>query len=204
MQFLQFWSRFLRGFVLRIPMSFSVVIRAFWVAAITKHSSSPMNELHIYAHFIPWNLSYGQSGVIEDDRRLELLVASKINRYASHLIVSNLIKVFHVRIAMVELGNISWFVQMFLQIHTNSCWGSLPINVTTWQCCLSSFRAQSLNSLWNFPRPDVILCREAEKAEKPIAANPGNQCCWFQRRDVLYALQPFKALDFHDFGGIHG
>lgn len=66
-----------------------------------------MNELHIYAHFIPWNLSYGQSGVIEDDRRLELLVASKINRYASHLIVSNLIKVFHVRIAMVELGNIS-------------------------------------------------------------------------------------------------
>lgn len=69
------------------------------------------------AHFIPWNLSYGQAGVIEDDRRLELLVASKINRYASHLKVSNLIKIFHVRIAMVELGNISWFVQMFLQFY---------------------------------------------------------------------------------------
>lgn len=69
------------------------------------------------AHFIPWNLSCGQAGVIEDDRRLELLVASKINRYASHLVVSTLIKVLHVRIAMVELGNISWFVQMFLQFY---------------------------------------------------------------------------------------
>lgn len=62
----------------RIPISFSVVIWAFRIAAITFLSHEWV------AYFIPWNLSYGQSRVIENDRRLELPLAFESTEAPPH------------------------------------------------------------------------------------------------------------------------